>query len=245
MTPAPLHFTAAVTDFLNRALADGALAVADLEARARAAGLLGEHQQIQHAKPFKLAKKGLDIRSIRDGFGRGGKWAWMLPPQPMRHPTSTPTAGAANAQANVCVADDTESTPQNLSLGRVPASWAEGIARLEDRPRPPDIPSPWWHLFLADCHSFMNSSENWPERAVTLGWDAIALFGCRRTRPLEYLGSAGLLWAVNGGKLVELRRDGAVIERRQDKSRQVYHRRRQDGVHVTLPWIGFGVRACP
>ena len=32
----------------------------------------------------------------------------------------------------------------------------------------------------------------------------MALFGCAPRRPLDYLGSAGLLWAINGGKLVEL-----------------------------------------
>ncbi len=63
MTSAPTHSSAAITDFLNRALAGGALAVGDLEAKARAAGLLGEGQQIQHAKAFKKAKKELGIRS--------------------------------------------------------------------------------------------------------------------------------------------------------------------------------------
>jgi hypothetical protein len=75
-------------------------------------------------------------------------------------------------------------------------------------------------------------------RAAALGWNALALFGCYRSRPLEHLGSAGVLWAVNGGTLVELHRDWAVIERQHDKSRQVYHRRRQDKAQVTLPWIG-------
>ena len=73
--------SATITDFLNRALASGSLAVGELEAKARAAGLLGERQQIQHAKPFKNAKKVLRIRSIRDGFGSGGKWAWLMPAQ--------------------------------------------------------------------------------------------------------------------------------------------------------------------
>jgi hypothetical protein len=91
---------------------------------------------------------------------------------------------------------------------------------------------------LGDCHSFLNSPENWAERAAALDWNALALFGCHRSRPLEHLGSAGLLWAINGGNLVELHRDWAVIERRRDKSRQVHHRRRQDEAQVTLPWIG-------
>jgi hypothetical protein len=71
MTSAPIHSSAAITDFLNRALAGGALAVGELEAKARVEGLLGERQQIQHAKAFKKAKKGLGIQSIRNGFGSG------------------------------------------------------------------------------------------------------------------------------------------------------------------------------
>jgi hypothetical protein len=48
------------------------------------------------------------------------------------------------------------------------------------------------------------AKENWAERAAELGWHDLELFGCCR-RPLERLGNAGLLWAINGGRLVELR----------------------------------------
>jgi hypothetical protein len=97
--------------------------------------------------------------------------------------------------------------------------------------------------FSNDCYNFLNSSENWAERAAQLGWDALALFGCRRQRPLDHLGDAGLLWAINGGRLVELHRDWAVIERAEDRSRRVYHRRHSDAANVTLPWIGLRRRA--
>src|SRR5262249_940968 len=40
--------------------------------------------QIQHAKAFKKAKKSLGIRSIRDGFGNKGKWAWVLQAKPVK-----------------------------------------------------------------------------------------------------------------------------------------------------------------
>jgi hypothetical protein len=40
----------------------------------------------------------------------------------------------------------------------------------------------------------------------------MALFGCAPKRPLDYLGSAGLVWAINGGRLLELHRDWAVID---------------------------------
>ena len=92
--------------------------------------------------------------------------------------------------------------------------------------------------FLTDCHRFVSSSENWAERATELGWNDLTLFGCRRTRPLDHLASAGLLWAINGGTLVELHRDWAVIERAEDRSRRVHHRRPLNATNVTLPWSG-------
>jgi hypothetical protein len=240
MTSAPISASAEIAAFLNSALGGGTLSVAELEAKARTAGLLGEHQSIQHAKAFKKAKKALGIRSIRNGFGSSGKWAWVM------------AQGSARTEIAAVANPDRESQDQHsIRDQELPGKWAaasesrniiqqwiEGVQRLDYVRCPPAVPAIRWHLFLGDCHIFLSSSENWAERAAAFGWSALALFGCHRTRPLEHLGSAGLLWVINGGNLVELHRDWAVIERRQDKSQQVYHRRRQDEAQVTLPWIG-------
>jgi hypothetical protein len=226
-------------DFLRRSLADGALAVGVLETQARAAGLLGESQQIQHAKAFKRAKKALGIRSLRNGFGSSGKWAWLMPPQ-----AATEIAPVANAPLHTN--EQTSLSDAELPGKRVAASgtpsivqqWIEGVERLDYVRSPTAVPLIRWHLFLGDCHRFLNSSENWAERAAAHGWNALALFGCHWTRPLEHLGSAGLLWAINGGKLVELHRDWAVIERAEDRSRQIHHRRSPHSPNVALPWGG-------
>jgi hypothetical protein len=37
------------------------------------------------------------------------------------------------------------------------------------------------------------TGENWAGRAAELGWNAATLFGCRRARPLDHPGGAGLL----------------------------------------------------
>ena len=116
--------------------------------------------------------------------------------------------------------------------------WLDGVQRLDYVRSPPAVPPIRWQLFLGDCHSFLSSSEKSAERAAALGWNALALFGCYRTRPLEHLGSAGLLWVINGGKLVELHRDWAVIERAQDRSRQIHHRRSLNAANMMLPWLG-------
>ena len=72
---------ATVAQFLRDALAVDALGVPELEARARATGLLGQRQSITHSRVFKRAKKSLGIRSRRAGFGARSQWLWELSPQ--------------------------------------------------------------------------------------------------------------------------------------------------------------------
>jgi hypothetical protein len=79
-----------------------------------------------------------------------------------------------------------------------------------------------WRQFLGDCNNFLTGGENWAERAAELGWNAATLFGCHRARPLAHPGGAGLLWAINGGRLLELHRDWAVIELAANGSRHVF-----------------------
>jgi hypothetical protein len=232
--------SASITDFLNRALADGAVDVAELEAKARAAGLIGERQQIQHAKAFKKAKKALGIRSIRDGFGSGGRWAWLMPPQVTQMTTgSTANSELGSKRQHSASAPAPPITPAHGSeTCSVVQQWADGIERLDYARSPAAVPLIRWRQFLGDCHGFLNSSDSWAERAATLGWSALALFGCHHRRPLEHLASAGLLWAINGGKLVELHRDWAVIERAEERSRHVHHRRSSAAANIALPWNG-------
>src|SRR5262249_3107714 len=94
------------------------------------------------------------------------------------------------------------------SAPRIPSDWVEGIACLNpDRP-PADLPRHRWRQFVNDCHSSLSASECW----AGSGGMRFALFGCAPRRPLDYSASAGLLWAISGGRLVELRRDWAVID---------------------------------
>jgi hypothetical protein len=205
-----------VAEFLRKGLAKGPVLVSDLEVMARGTGLLLSGQCITHAKLFKRAKKSLGIRSVRNGFGSAGEWLWLLEKPPAPPVTASPS----------------------VVVSRVPSSWIEGIARLEGHRPPTDIPAHRWRQFLGDCNNFLTSSENWAERAADLGWDAVALFGCRRHRPLVHLGSAGLLWAINGGRILELHRGWAVFELPPNGSQRVFNRRRLDAANVTLPWDG-------
>jgi hypothetical protein len=91
-------------------------------------------------------------------------------------------------------------------------------------------------LIAADCKNFLSSPEKWAERAVQLRWDAMALFGCAPERPLDYSGSAGLLWAINGGRLVELHREWAVIDLAVNRSQRIFDHRKLHPAKMTLPW---------
>jgi len=214
-----------VAAFLRDVLARDALAVPELEEMARAAGHLGERQRLSQSKAFRSAKKSLEIRSTRDGFGPG-KWLWQLP----GHGVS-----ASLSQAGQLPAKSKHEAP---AKPRIPPEWTEGIASLEYQSPPPDVPAHRWHQFVDDCTKFVSSSENWAERAAALGWDTVALFGCRRSRPLLHLGDAGLLWAINGGRLVEVHRHWATFELAFNGSRRTYDRRRVDPAKVILPWTG-------
>ena len=239
-----------VLAFLKGVLAGGAVAVAQLEARARSAGLLGERQKITDAKTFKAAKKRLTIISRRNGFGRGGEWFWTLPAQPLAEVTETAADPAANAAAPALydtkhsrlerpapVDTRMQSRPTIMPVGtpprrRMPRGWEMGVERLHQRRQHAGVPHHRWHLFRDDCAKFLDPRAGWAERAAELGWDAQALFGCDRDRPLDHP-SAGLLWRLAGGTLLAIYRDWAVVQ--VNGTQQTIHRRPAPP-GSTLPW---------
>jgi hypothetical protein len=237
-----------VTEFLRNVLAGGALGVPELEAMARAAGLLGEGRRVTHAKVFKQAKKSLGIRSVRDGFGSGGAWTWVLDQQSSQTPTKSADLPIAEAIASEIYVEAAKEVSAKVGVdaatgeSRVPVGWTMGVEALERRSPPTDVQLHRWERFVHDCVNFLAAKENGAELAAMLGWDDLALFAAR-TRPLDHKGSAGLLWHINGGRIVELHRDWAVIEQAEDRSRRVHHRRRLDPRTVTLPWTGLRQKA--
>jgi hypothetical protein len=208
--PDPAHNAVAVADFLQRALVGGAQDVTQLQEMARTAGLLGKQQQIQHAKAFKKAKRSLGIRSIRDGFGSKGKWAWLLPAKPVKPAKKeldrTKDANTREQARSVIV--NLNGLPAELLSGRIPRHWVHGIARLESHQVPKEVPAHRWRQFINDCHKFLSAKENWAERAAGHGWNDLELFGCCRR------------------------------QRASDQSRHVHQRERPKAANITLPWIG-------
>jgi hypothetical protein len=77
--------------------------------------------------------------------------------------------------------------------------------------------------------------NGWAIRAEVLGWGPLDLFGCDRERPVARIDHAGLLWFINGGKLVELTANMATLETLTG-CRQTYRRRPVEVGQVVLAW---------
>jgi hypothetical protein len=115
----------------------------------------------------------------------------------------------------------------------VPRSWAEGFACLDPARPPADVPLRRWQQFVDDLGQFLDAG--WGEKVAGLGWGPLDLFGCDRERPFARIDHAGLLWLLNGDRLVELDRRGAVIETRTG-ARQTFRRRPLAVGDVVLAW---------
>jgi hypothetical protein len=126
---------------------------------------------------------------------------------------------AALAQAE---ADDREVRAAIVEYDAgVPRAWTEGYARLHpDRP-PADVPPKRWQALIDDIGRFLDS---WADKAVLLGWGPHDLFGCDRDRPFARIDQAGLLWLLNGNKLIALTENTAIIET-PTGARQTYRRK--------------------
>jgi hypothetical protein len=210
---------AGVAAFLRKALAAEPLGVRKLNAMARAAGLLTERQRITDARVFRQAKTALGIQSMRHGFGPRGGWAWELP---RNGEESAPSPSAIG--------------PRLCRKERpIPGEWVQGVARLDQNRPPADVARHRWRQFVDDCNGFLNSPE--ADRAAQLGWHTMQLFGCKPRYPLSYLGEAGLLWHVNGGKIIELHRTWAVIDDPVNRSQRTFYRRNIAPEQTTLPWM--------
>src|SRR5262249_2050280 len=114
-----------------------------------------------------------------------------------------------------------------------PRAWAEALARLDPSCKPGEVSPKRWLRFIDDCGRFLDSG--WAAHAAKLNWHPLDLFGCDRERPFARIEHAGLLWLLNGRKLIALTADMAVIET-PTGGRQTYHRRFVEVGRVVLAW---------
>ncbi len=116
--------------------------------------------------------------------------------------------------------------------GGIPRAWAEGLARLDSSRAPADVPLWRWLRFMDDCGRFV---DEWAWRASRLGWTPLALFGCDRTKPFARLDRAGLLWLVEGRRILALTPETAAIEISGGKS-LIYRRKPYLDVEALAVW---------
>jgi hypothetical protein len=106
--------------------------------------------------------------------------------------------------------------------GKIPRSWAEGVARLDPNRAPADVPLQRWRRFVDDVELFLDGG--FAVQAAALGWGSYDLFGCDRDRPFARVDQAGLLWLLDGARLVTLAENAAGIDTGTG-ARQTYRRR--------------------
>jgi hypothetical protein len=105
---------------------------------------------------------------------------------------------------------------------RIPRDWADGLSRLEHNRPPADVPLSGWHQLIVDISVFV--SEGWAARARALGWELHDLIGADPDRPFARIDRAGLLWLLNGNRLIALSENTATVETKSG-ARQTYRRK--------------------
>jgi hypothetical protein len=182
--------------------------------------------------------EGISTR-VPQSFSRGGWWGLALPsPETsielaIEAPRSL-VYGEDHSRPDQCNHHTGADDHVGVQPDHVPSEWNKGIARLDHGHAPHGVPLHRWRQFVTDCHLFMTAPERWSKHAAALGWDTVSLFGCCSTRPLDHLGSAGLLWNLAGRKLTQLHKDWAMISA-PDGSQRTFHRR-PFSANLTLPW---------
>jgi len=145
---------------------------------------------------------------------------------------ATPTAAGRDQRLATALLSEAERAAIVEHEGKISRAWAEGFARLDPDQPPGDMPPHRWQRFVDDVGLFLDSG--FAEQAAALGWSPHDLFGCDRDRPFARIDRAGLLWLLNGDKLVALTADTATIETRTG-ARQTY-RRKPDESGRALAW---------
>ena len=99
-------------------------------------------------------------------------------------------------------------------------------------PTPGDVPPRRWHQFISDISEFVNGG--WAETAAALGWTLGDLAGADREKPFARLDKAGLLWLLNGNRLVATSENTATIATKTG-ARQTY-RGKPNQHDLVLAW---------
>lgn len=182
------------------------------------------------AETFAALSRGPDtVDTVRHSGG---------PPSTVSHSVKSVTASAARKpMSDYALARWGEPEEERAAVieydGGAPRAGAEGLVRLDPAKPPADVPARRWLRFVDDCGRFLDGG--WAERANSLGWGPLDLFGCDRERPFARVDNMGLLWLLDGREIIELYRDRALIETTSG-AHQLYRRRPVEVGRVVLAW---------
>ena len=177
-----------------------------------------------------------DVTDVTDVTGVTGVTTGFVTPEnskvtPVTPVTSQEWHSQFEGRASATSAPWSEAEEERAAVaehdGGAPRVWAEALARLDPARPPCDISPKRWLRFIDDCGRFLD--EGWGHHATALGWAPLELFGCDRIRPFARLDRAGLLWLINGGKLLALTDDTAAISAPGGGSLTFYRRQLETG----------------
>ena len=156
------------------------------------------------ANPAKVAEPETapSLGAADENRDRGGDPAKAANVAKVVEPAAAPSWGEAEAERAAIVEHD----------GGVPRAWADGFARLDPGRPPRDVPLKRWLRFVDDVSRFLDSP--FCAAAQSLGWGPFDFFGCDSDKPFARIDLCGVLWLLNGDKLVELTATTATIETR-------------------------------
>ena len=131
----PAKALSAKTDaraFLLQLMADKpVLPVPQIEAEARAAGLLPARQPISQCRPLRDARVALRLKVIREGFGQNGRWIWAkedykghVPKREDASPAPAKQQTAKPKQPGKPAAPATTSMEKRTSIGKATSTGA-------------------------------------------------------------------------------------------------------------------------
>jgi hypothetical protein len=117
--------------------------------------------------------------------------------------------------------------------GSILRAWADGFVRLHPDLPPLGVPAWRWLRFVNDVGRFLDSP--FCASAAALGWGPHDLFGCDHDRPFARIDHLGLLWLLDGGRVLALTANTATIET-SNGSILTYRRRAGIEHNKVLAW---------
>lgn len=180
---------------------------------------LHEETGLSAPTPAKVAKPAKPAKA--DG-GALATLAALAAPPPRTQKSATDDWGEVEEERSAVVEHD----------AGIPRAWAEALARLDRATPPAGVPFDRWRTFIDDAAAFL---ARWAAHAIALGWHPLDLFGCDRQRPFARIDRAGLLWLLDGGRVLVLSETTAVIAT-PTGTRQTYRRRPLLPGEMALAW---------